>query len=68
MRAAENAMMHLRVRGFAHIHGLSIAEQSAEKRGVFVARVTADVDAMQQFMEWGASRIWAGVQVAARSR
>ena len=51
--AAENAMMGLRVRTFAHIHSLSIADQSEEKRGVFVARVTADVDALQQFMEWG---------------
>ena len=47
------ALMELRVRTFAHIHDLSIAEQSEEKRGVFVARVTADVDALQQFMEWG---------------
>ena len=51
--AAESAMKELRVRTFAHIHDLSIAEQSDEKRGVFVARVTADVDALQQFMEWG---------------
>src|SRR3954468_22664483 len=50
---AENAMMQLRVNTFSHIHALSIAEQSEEKRGVFVARVTADVDALQQFMEWG---------------
>jgi ATP-binding cassette subfamily B protein len=64
--AAENAMMTLRVRTFAHIHRLSIAEQSEEKRGVFVARVTADVDAMQQFMEWGMiAWIWAIIQVAA---
>jgi ATP-binding cassette subfamily B protein len=51
--AAEDAMMALRVRTFSHIHALSIAEQSEEKRGVFVARVTADVDALQLFMEWG---------------
>ncbi len=51
--AAELALKNLRVRTFAHIHELSIAEQSEEKRGVFVARVTADVDALQQFMEWG---------------
>ena len=51
--AAENAMMQPRVRTFSHIHALSIADQSEEKRGVFVARVTADVDALQQFMEWG---------------
>ena len=50
---AELAMRNLRVRTFRHIHALSIAEQSEEKRGVFVARVTADVDALQQFMEWG---------------
>ena len=66
VRAAESAMMGLRVRTFAHIHRLSIAEQSEEKRGVFVARVTADIDAMQQFMEWGGiAWIWAGVQVFA---
>ena len=53
VRAAEEALMILRVRTFEHIHTLSIAEQSEEKRGVFVARVTADVDALQQFMEWG---------------
>jgi ATP-binding cassette, subfamily B, bacterial len=53
VRAAEEALMELRVRTFAHIHDLSIAEQSDEKRGVFVARVTADADALQQFMEWG---------------
>ncbi len=51
--AAENAMMQLRVTTFSHIHALSIADQSEEKRGVFVARVTADIDALQQFMEWG---------------
>jgi ATP-binding cassette, subfamily B, bacterial len=65
VRAAEGAMMGLRIRTFAHIHSLSIAEQSEEKRGVFVARVTADIDAMQQFMEWGGiAWIWAAVQVA----
>src|SRR5205823_755299 len=53
VKASENALMHLRIRTFRHIHALSIAEQSEEKRGVFVARVTADVDALQEFMEWG---------------
>ncbi len=67
--AAEGAMMGLRIRTFAHIHSLSIAEQSEEKRGVFVARVTADIDAMQQFMEWGGiAWIWAGVQVVRVAR
>lgn len=54
VRASEQALMALRVRTFEHIHRLSIAEQSEEKRGVFVARVTADVDTLSQFTEWGA--------------
>ncbi|MGH2539073.1 MAG: ABC transporter ATP-binding protein [Actinomycetota bacterium] len=53
VRASEEALMNLRVRTFAHIHRLSIAEQSEEKRGVFVARVTADADSLQQFTEYG---------------
>ncbi len=53
VRATENALANLRVRAFAHIHELSIAEQSAEKRGAFVSRVTADIDILFQFLEWG---------------
>ncbi len=51
--ASEQALMALRVRTFEHIHRLSIAEQTEEKRGVFVARVTADVDTLSEFTEWG---------------
>ena len=54
VRASENALYGLRVRTFAHIHWLSIADQSTERRGAFVSRVTADVDTLGQFMEWGA--------------
>lgn len=53
VRASEEALMGLRVKGFEHIHRLSIAAQSQERRGVFVARVTADVDTLSQFTEWG---------------
>jgi ATP-binding cassette subfamily B protein len=53
VNASEQALMALRVRTFAHIHDLSVAEQTEEKRGVFVARVTADVDTLSQFTEWG---------------
>jgi putative ABC transport system ATP-binding protein len=56
--------MELRVRGFEHIHRLSIATQAGEKRGVFVARVTADVDTLQQFTEEAAMVwVWAIVQI-----
>jgi ATP-binding cassette subfamily B protein len=51
--ASERALAGLRVRAFEHIHELSIAEQSEQKRGAFVARVTADVDVIGQFLEWG---------------
>jgi ATP-binding cassette, subfamily B, bacterial len=53
VRATENALANLRVRAFAHIHELSIAEQTAERRGAFVSRVTADIDILFQFLEWG---------------
>lgn len=54
VRASETALFGLRVKTFEHIHELSIGAQNAEKRGAFVARVTADVDILGQFMEWGA--------------
>ncbi|MGH2572365.1 MAG: ABC transporter ATP-binding protein [Actinomycetota bacterium] len=54
VRAGESALCGLRVRTFDHIHRLSIAEQTAEKRGAFVARVTSDIDILGQFLEWGA--------------
>jgi ATP-binding cassette, subfamily B, bacterial len=50
--ASESALRALRVRAFAHIHALSISEQTAEKRGVFVSRVTADVETLSHFLEW----------------
>ncbi len=53
VRASEAALANLRVRTFAHIHALSLAEQRSEKRGAFVSRVTADIDTLGQFMEWG---------------
>ncbi|MFM7719078.1 MAG: ABC transporter ATP-binding protein [Actinomycetota bacterium] len=52
VRASETALAELRVRGFEHIHRLSLATQSNERRGVFVARVTADVDTLSRFTEW----------------
>jgi ATP-binding cassette, subfamily B, bacterial len=48
-----SAVATLLVRAFEHIHQLSISVQSQERRGVFVGRVTADVDTLSQFTEWG---------------
>ena len=54
VRASENSLFSLRVRVFNHIHKLSLAEQTARRKGAYVARVTADMDTLSQFMEWGA--------------
>jgi ABC-type multidrug transport system fused ATPase/permease subunit len=54
VRAAEASLMGLRVRAFAHIHRLSIAEHVDHRRGALVSRVTSDIETMAQFTEWGA--------------
>jgi ATP-binding cassette, subfamily B, bacterial len=51
--ATETALSALRVRTFSHVHDLSIAHQSAEHRGALVSRVTADIDQISRFMQWG---------------
>jgi len=53
VRASENALCELRIRAFEHIHRLSIADQTESSRGTFVARVTADIETIAQFLEWG---------------
>jgi ATP-binding cassette subfamily B protein len=52
-RATETALSALRVRTFRHIHDLSLLHHTAEHRGALVSRVTADVDALSQFMQRG---------------
>jgi len=54
VKAGEASLVALRVRAFDHIHALSMAELTSGRRGAFVSRVTADVDVISQFMEWGA--------------
>ena len=52
-RATEHALAALRVRAFRHIHDLSLAHHESEHRGALVSRVTADVDTISRFMQWG---------------
>jgi ATP-binding cassette, subfamily B, bacterial len=52
-RASESALSELRIRAFEHIHALSIAAQNEQRRGAFVARVTADIEEIARFLEWG---------------
>lgn len=51
--SSETALSSLRVRAFRHIHDLSVLHQATERRGTLVARVTADVDAVSEFMSHG---------------
>ncbi|MBA2577478.1 MAG: ABC transporter ATP-binding protein [Euzebyaceae bacterium] len=51
--ATETALSGLRVRTFRHVHDLSMLHQADEQRGSLVSRVTADVDTISQFMQWG---------------
>ena len=50
---AETVLMNLRVRVFEHIHRLSMADHTESRRGVLVARVTSDVEALARFTQWG---------------
>lgn len=54
VRGAQQSLYELRRQAFAHIHRLSLAEHSREKRGVLLARVTSDVETISRFVEWGA--------------
>ena len=54
VRMAESVLLGLRVRAFEHIHRLSLSSHTQSRRGVLVARVTSDIEAMAMFMQWGA--------------
>lgn len=54
VRGAQQSLYELRCQAFAHIHKLSLAEHSRERRGVLLARVTSDVETVSRFVEWGA--------------
>ncbi|MEA3076969.1 MAG: ATP-binding cassette, subfamily bacterial [Actinomycetota bacterium] len=53
VRAGEDALCTLRTNAFRHIHKLSLATQTDERRGALVARVTSDVEQLSQFLSWG---------------
>ncbi|GGP76792.1 ABC transporter ATP-binding protein [Streptosporangium pseudovulgare] len=52
-RVTEASLATLRVRGFRHVHDLSVLTQNSERRGALVSRVTGDVDQISTFMQWG---------------
>jgi len=50
--AGESALCGLRTRAFRHIHRLSLATQTEERRGVLVSRVTSDIETLSHFLSW----------------
>ena len=52
--AAEAMLRNLRMRAFAHIHSLSVADHNEAKRGVLTSRVTSDIETIARFAQWGA--------------
>jgi ABC-type multidrug transport system fused ATPase/permease subunit len=52
--AAESMLRNLRVRTFAHVHELSVADHNEAKRGLLTARVTSDIETIARFAQWGA--------------
>lgn len=50
---AERAIAKLRVDAFTKVHQLSVADHNETRRGVLVARVTSDADALARFAQWG---------------
>ena len=59
VRAAEG-LSQLRVKAFGHIHRLSVLHVESERRGALVSRVTSDVAAVQDFVDWGGVGILVG--------
>jgi ATP-binding cassette, subfamily B, bacterial len=53
VKAAARGLAELRVATFRHVHDLSVLHVQAERRGTLVARVTSDIEAITEFMEWG---------------
>ena len=52
-RATESGLATLRRKAFRHVHDLSVLTQNSERKGALVSRVTADVDQISHFMQWG---------------
>ncbi len=53
-RAAQQTLYELRTKAFEHIHRLSLAAHADARRGVWLARVTSDVETIERFLGWGA--------------
>jgi ATP-binding cassette, subfamily B, bacterial len=53
VRTAAHGLHELRTTVFDHLHTVPTLTLARERRGALVARVTADIEAVSQFIEWG---------------
>jgi len=53
VRTAAHGLHELRTTVFDHLHRVPTLTVARERRGALVARVTADIEAVTQFIEWG---------------
>ncbi|MBW3618866.1 MAG: ABC transporter ATP-binding protein/permease [Actinobacteria bacterium] len=53
LERSARGLAQLRIATFRHIHDLSALHVQAERRGTLVSRVTSDVSAISDFLEWG---------------
>ncbi len=53
LQRAEETLYDLRTRAFAKVHQLSVADHNDTRKGILLARVTSDVEALAQFVQLG---------------
>lgn len=61
IRAASDGLAELRVVAFDRLHRRSVLHVESERRGSLVARVTSDIEAITQFLEWGGIGMVVGI-------
>jgi len=53
VRTAASGLHEIRMQVFDHLHAVPTLAVARERRGALVARVTADIETVTQFIEWG---------------
>ena len=61
VRTAASGLHELRMQVFEHLHAVPTLAVARERRGALVARVTADIETVTQFIEWGGIGMLTGV-------
>ncbi len=53
LHRAEDTLFDLRTQAFDKVHRLSVADHNDTRKGILLARVTADIEALARFVQWG---------------